>query len=175
FKAGGARLAPARVPCACLKWGTRDKHSDHHTHSQHRSFRGRRAMKIPVTVTRKHQSTTVSIAKTAKGLVKSETIIVELQGVLESSSKDLESDDPQAALEGAEIGLLDMSNPEKPVLRIGNHELEGKSQKKYPGIDESENQAGGTKVTTNRFDIVDIIERKIIFSKRPQPIVAILN
>ncbi|KAI9622550.1 hypothetical protein KEM48_007167 [Puccinia striiformis f. sp. tritici PST-130] len=132
-----------------------------------------------------------SQASVNHGLVKSETIIVELQGVLESSSKDLESDDPQAALEGAEIGLLDMSNPEKPVLRIGNHELEGKcmklakplavlrrqelAQKKYPGIDESENQAGGTKVTTNRFDIVDIIERKIIFSKRPQPIVAILN
>ncbi|KAA1109745.1 hypothetical protein PGTUg99_033652 [Puccinia graminis f. sp. tritici] len=146
-------------------------------------------MKIPVTITRKQHSTTVSLAKNTQGLVKSETIIVELQGALESSAKDLETDDPQAALEGAEIGLIDLANPEKPILRIGNHELEGKciklakplvvmrrqelAKKKYPGIDESDNSAGGTRKTSNKFDIVDIIERKLIFSKRPQPIVVI--
>ncbi|EFP79756.1 uncharacterized protein PGTG_06077 [Puccinia graminis f. sp. tritici CRL 75-36-700-3] len=162
-------------------------------------------MKIPVTITRKQHSTTISLAKNTQGLVKSETIIVELQGALESSAKDLETDDPQAALEGAEIGLIDLENPasapiylinrikidimEKPILRIGNHELEGKciklakplvvmrrqelAKKKYPGIDESDNSAGGTRKTSNKFDIVDIIERKLIFSKRPQPIVAI--
>ncbi|OAV88800.1 hypothetical protein PTTG_02678 [Puccinia triticina 1-1 BBBD Race 1] len=146
-------------------------------------------MKIPVTVTRKQHSSTISLAKNSHGLVRSETIIVELQGGLESSSKDVEADDPQTVLEGAEIGLIDLSNLEKPMLRIGNHELEGKCIKlakplvvmrrqqlvqiKYPGIDEAQNSAGGTKETTNRFDIVDVIERKLIFSKRPQPIVVL--
>lgn len=67
-------------------------------------------MKIPVTVTRKQHSTTVSVVKSPKGLVRSETIIVELQGALEASSKDDETDNPHAALEGAEIGLIDMAN-----------------------------------------------------------------
>jgi hypothetical protein len=67
-------------------------------------------MKIPVTITRKQNSTTVTMATNAKGLLRSETIIVELQGALESSSKDLETEDPQATLEGAEIGLMDISN-----------------------------------------------------------------
>ncbi|KAA1084245.1 hypothetical protein PGT21_022351 [Puccinia graminis f. sp. tritici] len=82
-----------------------------------------------------------------------------------------------------------MGIQEKPILRIGNHELEGKciklakplvvmrrqelAKKKYPGIDESDHSAGGTRKTSNKFDIVDIIERKLIFSKRPQPIVVI--
>ncbi|PLW57991.1 hypothetical protein PCANC_00737 [Puccinia coronata f. sp. avenae] len=146
-------------------------------------------MKIPVTITRKQNSTTVTMATNAKGLLRSETIIVELQGALESSSKDLETEDPQATLEGAEIGLMDISNAEKPILRIGNHELEGKfvklakplvvlrrqeiAEKRYPGIDDSEDHGGRARKTSHRFDIVDIIERKILFSKRPQPIVVI--
>ena len=154
-------------------------------------------MKIPVTVTRKQHSTTVSVLKSAKGLVRSETIIVELQGALESSSKDVESDNPHAALEGAEIGVIDMANAVSyfptPLTdhstRIGNHELEGKciklakplvvlrrqelAEKKYPGIDDSEAHVARTNATSHRFDIVDIIERKLLFSKRPQPIVTI--
>ncbi|KAA1084244.1 hypothetical protein PGT21_022348 [Puccinia graminis f. sp. tritici] len=77
-------------------------------------------MKIPVTITRKQHSTTVSLAKNTQGLVKSETIIVELQGALESSAKDLETDDPQAALEGAEIGLIDLANPASAPIYLIN-------------------------------------------------------
>jgi hypothetical protein len=77
-------------------------------------------MKIPVTITRKQHSTTVSLSNKTQGLVKSETIIVELQGALESSAKDLETDDPQAALEGAEIGLIDLSNPASVPIYLIN-------------------------------------------------------
>ncbi|CAH7690585.1 Ctf8-domain-containing protein [Phakopsora pachyrhizi] len=145
-------------------------------------------MRFPISITPHSQSSsdlnveTIDSTTSIVRLNDRETLIVELQGKLELSFSDqldsvpveqLTEDDKELRL-GLEIGKLDLSNQEKPYLRIGNHQLEGKFIKLTNPLTvlrktewKRKHEDGGEE---QGFDIVAIVERKLVFSKRPHPI-----
>ncbi|MBW0519359.1 hypothetical protein O181_059074 [Austropuccinia psidii MF-1] len=151
-------------------------------------------MRVPISIKPIHSTCSENQIKSDE-LNQAESIIIELQGTLEFSNlKD--SDDTQRImidrfgnqnlnLNGIEIGKLDLLNTAKPILKIGNHELEGKIFnlnkplmilrkqsrliRKLKKPDEANQK---TKDHSHQIlDIVDVINRKIVFSSRPQPVI----
>ncbi|CAG7855143.1 SubName: Full=Uncharacterized protein {ECO:0000313/EMBL:CCA68902.1} [Serendipita indica DSM 11827] len=94
-----------------------------------------------------------------------ELVLLELQGSIE-----IEGD-----YAGETIGMLDMSieaclTSSKPTLRIGHHLLEGKLTglpKPLAVLKSNKTAEPDNEVS---FDIVSIIRKKIVFSKRPSPV-----
>ncbi|CCA68902.1 hypothetical protein PIIN_02762 [Serendipita indica DSM 11827] len=89
-----------------------------------------------------------------------ELVLLELQGSIE-----IEGD-----YAGETIGMLDMSIESKPTLRIGHHLLEGKLTglpKPLAVLKSNKTAEPDNEVS---FDIVSIIRKKIVFSKRPSPV-----
>ncbi|KAG2348046.1 hypothetical protein BDR05DRAFT_957696 [Suillus weaverae] len=109
-----------------------------------------------------------------------ELVLVELQGTL-----DIECDE-DTTKDGQFVGKLNLKDANKPTLIVGHHLLEGKvvtlpkplgvmhrkeSSKRhsYPGDgDHSSRLAEDTGVS---WGIVAVVKKKIVFSKRPMPIV----
>ncbi|EGG00122.1 uncharacterized protein MELLADRAFT_112052 [Melampsora larici-populina 98AG31] len=130
-------------------------------------------MRLPISVTPSKAVQSVTTDSTCT-VVNGETIIVELQGKLEISSHD-EDIDENSARAGLEIGKLDVSDPRKPLLTIGNHQLEGKIVE-FPSplalLRKIELGAlPSPSDTQTQLDIIALVNRKIVFSKRPHPIV----
>jgi len=92
-----------------------------------------------------------------------EVVILELQGSLET----------EGDYSGETIAQLDMSIPTKPTLRIGHHLLEGKiaSLPKPLAVLRTDTNSDENATSPIAFDIVAIIRKKLLFSKRPSPIV----
>ncbi|TDL25684.1 hypothetical protein BD410DRAFT_716936 [Rickenella mellea] len=103
-----------------------------------------------------------------------EVVLIELQGALQ-----VEGDRA-----GQQVGKLHFANDdEKPTLTIGHHLLEGKvvklpkplavlykRQASTPGaLDDPSREDSGSDVG---YDVVGVVKRKLIFSKRPIPIVS---
>ncbi|KAF7336894.1 hypothetical protein MVEN_02125700 [Mycena venus] len=109
-----------------------------------------------------------------------ELVLVELQGELEvECTNDSERD-------GQLVGRLCIDDAaKKPTLTIGHHLLEGKvAQLPKPlaviqrvsgaGPDAMDCDTGGSQVgeaSTVSWDAIAVVKRKIVFSKRPMPIV----
>ncbi|KAG8770456.1 hypothetical protein FRC12_004241 [Ceratobasidium sp. 428] len=83
--------------------------------------------------------------------------LIEIQGRLE-----VEGD-----REGGSVGVLSIDEKDKVTLRIGVHHLEGKiaSLPKPLGI------LTKRRLPQTEYEITEIVSKKIIFSKRPTPIV----
>ncbi|KAJ7442463.1 Ctf8-domain-containing protein [Mycena latifolia] len=126
-----------------------------------------------------------SAAKLPPSLAKishDELVLIELQGALEVECvSDSERD-------GRLVGRLCIDEAvKKPTLTIGHHLLEGKVallpkplailQRVVPGdldsmdCDASDGDATGREATAVAWEAIAIVKRKIIFSKRPMPIV----
>jgi len=87
-----------------------------------------------------------------------ETVIIELQGSIQ-----IEGDKS-----GELIGNIDVTNIEKPTLKIAHHLLEGKLVKLQKPLAVLLRNDGADPVS---FDMVAIVNQKLVFSKRPVPIV----
>ncbi|CAE6471916.1 unnamed protein product [Rhizoctonia solani] len=87
-----------------------------------------------------------------------ELFLIEMQGKLEV----------EGPKEGGFVGVLGLDDSDKVTLRIGVHHLEGKiaSLPKPLGILTKHKSGAGT-----TYDITEIVIKKIIFTKRPTPIV----
>ncbi|PIL36333.1 hypothetical protein GSI_00021 [Ganoderma sinense ZZ0214-1] len=113
-----------------------------------------------------------------------ELVLIELQGVLEVEGNR----------DGQLVGQLEVdSATKKPTLMIGYHKLEGKlvnlnkplavlhrhdSQPKNEDnedaameVDGSEDRVGGASEAKS-WDMIAIVKRKMVFSKRPMPVVS---
>ncbi|KAG8869782.1 hypothetical protein FRC20_000853 [Serendipita sp. 405] len=91
-----------------------------------------------------------------------ELVLLEFQGSIET----------EGDYTGEIIGNLDMTIESKPTLRIGHHLLEGKiASLPKPLAVMRRTDSTSDSETPYSFDIVAIIRKKIIFSKRPTPIV----
>ncbi|BGP50940.1 hypothetical protein JCM10450v2_006866 [Rhodotorula kratochvilovae] len=128
-----------------------------------------------------------------------EPFLVELQGSLEGPTGEEcageEASKAAAAMEGVRVGKVDLSDPKKPVLRIAHHRLEGKLETlltpyallrttrtapspssssfeappaKRPRVAPRAGDEAGTRV-----EIAALIRRKLVFSKRPEPLVEV--
>lgn len=86
-----------------------------------------------------------------------ETVIIELQGSIEIQGEKF----------GQLIGNLDVTNVEKPTLKIAHHLLEGKLVKLQRPLAVLLRNDGGPV----SFDMVAIVKQKLVFSQRPVPIV----
>ncbi|KAG0144860.1 hypothetical protein CROQUDRAFT_108213 [Cronartium quercuum f. sp. fusiforme G11] len=135
-------------------------------------------MRLPISVTQKVHSSQASLSSDSTfTLVNGETVIVELQGKLEISYDEGPNVNQEAIREGLEIGRLDLSNPKKPLLTIGNHQLEGKIVKLTTPLallrkmESASVSAHSDPDHRTQLDIVSIVERKFVFAKRPSPIV----
>jgi len=113
-----------------------------------------------------------------------ELVLIEMQGTLES-------DNDKA---GQTVGKLTIDEKtKKSTLLIGHHLLEGKlvnlpkplailHRPPRPPLDEDEDEASaednierdwsGAKKEQRGWDVVAVVKRKMIFSKRPMPVVA---
>ncbi|KAH9822373.1 Ctf8-domain-containing protein [Melampsora americana] len=129
-------------------------------------------MRLPISVTPSKAGQ--SVTESTCTLVNGETIIVELQGKLEISSHEKDIDEASARA-GLEIGKLDVSDPKKPLLTIGNHQLEGKIVEfASPLTLLRKIELGALSSPADsqtQLDIIAIVNRKFVFSKRPHPIV----
>ncbi|KAL5634719.1 hypothetical protein ACGC1H_002680 [Rhizoctonia solani] len=87
-----------------------------------------------------------------------ELFLLEMQGKLEV----------EGSKEGGFVGVLGLDDSDKVTLRIGVHHLEGKiaSLPKPLGILTKHKSDAGT-----TYEITEIVTKKIIFTKRPTPIV----
>ncbi|CAE6482452.1 unnamed protein product [Rhizoctonia solani] len=87
-----------------------------------------------------------------------ELFLIEMQGKLEV----------EGPKEGGFVGVLGLDDSDKVTLRIGVHHLEGKigSLPKPLGIMTKNKSDDGT-----TYEITEIVTKKIIFTKRPTPIV----
>ncbi|CAE6438899.1 unnamed protein product [Rhizoctonia solani] len=87
-----------------------------------------------------------------------ELFLLEMQGQLEI----------EGPKEGGFVGVLGVDDSDKVTLRIGVHHLEGKiaSLPKPLGILTKHKSDAGTS-----YEITEIVAKKIIFTKRPTPIV----
>lgn len=111
-----------------------------------------------------------------------ELVLIELQGTL-----DIECDE-DTTRDGQFVGKLNLEDANKPTLIIGHHLLEGKivilpkplgvahrkeSSKRngFPGDGDSSRSVEDTLSSGVSWDIVAVVKKKIVFSKRPMPIV----
>ncbi|KAG2369108.1 Ctf8-domain-containing protein [Suillus spraguei] len=111
-----------------------------------------------------------------------ELILIELQGTL-----DIECDE-DTTRDGQFVGKLNLKDANKPTLIIGHHLLEGKvvtlpkplgvmhrkeSSKRqcYLGDGDNSSSVEDTWNLGVSWDIVAVVKKKIVFSKRPMPIV----
>lgn len=111
-----------------------------------------------------------------------ELVLIELQGTL-----DIECDE-DTTRDGQFVGKLNLNDVNKPTLIIGHHLLEGKivtlpkplgvahrkeGSKRYsfPGDGDSSRSAENTLSSGVSWGIVAVVKKKIVFSKRPMPIV----
>ncbi|KAG1821079.1 Ctf8-domain-containing protein [Suillus subaureus] len=111
-----------------------------------------------------------------------ELVLIELQGTL-----DIRCDE-DTTRDGQFVGKLNLKDANKPTLTIGHHLLEGKvvtlpkplgvmhrkeSSKRhdYPGDGDSSRSIENTWNPGVSWDIVAVVTKKIVFSKRPMPIV----
>ncbi|CAE6439826.1 unnamed protein product [Rhizoctonia solani] len=87
-----------------------------------------------------------------------ELFLLEMQGKLEV----------EGPKEGGFVGVLGLDDSDKVTLRIGVHHLEGKiaSLPKPLGLLTKHKSNAGT-----TYEITEIVTKKIIFAKRPTPIV----
>jgi len=112
-----------------------------------------------------------------------ELVLIELQGTLDVQCPELTTKDGQL------IGTLNVADMNKPTLTIGNHLLEGKvvNLPKPLGVlhkhvrhgrsgstavhaaDDSggEGEGEGKQI---RWDVMAVVKKKIVFSKRPMPV-----
>ncbi|GJE94578.1 Ctf8-domain-containing protein [Phanerochaete sordida] len=106
-----------------------------------------------------------------------EVVLVELQGALEV----------EGSSEGQFVGKLTVdSDSKKPTLRIGHHLLEGKlvnlnkpfavmHKQARPEDVEQESDRNSPFATESstppQWDIIAVVKRKMVFAKRPMPIV----
>ncbi|KAG1738358.1 Ctf8-domain-containing protein [Suillus paluster] len=111
-----------------------------------------------------------------------ELVLIELQGTLDiESSEDTTRD-------GQFVGKLNLKDANKPTLIIGHHLLEGKvvnlpkplgvmhrkeTSKRYgyPGNGDDSRTMKDTSNPGVSWGIVALVKKKIVFSKRPMPIV----
>ncbi|TFK49386.1 hypothetical protein OE88DRAFT_422511 [Heliocybe sulcata] len=130
-------------------------------------------MIIPITLPRP-SSSSPSLPRALAKLGSSEVVLIELQGSLE-----VEGDRA-----GQAVGTLTFpeDNNAKPTLLIGHHLLEGKLvtlqkplavlRRAAPTINSaSHNDEHEEKGEGRRYDMLAIVRRKIVFSKRPIPVV----
>ncbi|KAI6006614.1 Ctf8-domain-containing protein [Pisolithus orientalis] len=133
-------------------------------------------MIIPVTISRPSQFST-KLPPQLVTLGHDELFLIELQGTLDVEGTEKEDKDGQV------IGTLNTTDMNKPTLTIGYHLLEGKvvNLAKPLGVlhkqvsapvggestgPESQEEIGvGTK-----WDVIAIVKKKMVFSKRPMPI-----
>ncbi|KAG1843793.1 chromosome transmission fidelity protein 8, partial [Suillus subalutaceus] len=111
-----------------------------------------------------------------------ELVLIELQGTL-----DIECDG-DSTRDGQFVGKLNLKDANKPTLIIGHHLLEGKvvtlpkplgvmhrkeSSKRhgYPGDEDSSRSVEDTWNPGVSWGIIAVVKKKIVFSKRPMPIV----
>ncbi|KAG2107247.1 Ctf8-domain-containing protein [Suillus discolor] len=111
-----------------------------------------------------------------------ELILIELQGTL-----DIECDE-DTTRDGQFVGKLNLNDTNKPTLTIGHHLLEGKivtlpkplgvmhrkeSSKRQGGYPTDGDSSRSVEDTWNpgvSWGIVAVVKKKIVFSKRPMPI-----
>lgn len=146
-------------------------------------------MKIPLSVTPTRAGPRPTDASSSVILFNDETLIVELQGTLELSKPGGNGlmIGHDCSKDGLDIGRLDLTNPERPQLVIGNYQLEGKVVKLAKPLTVVRKTEWKSKLETSlepsrgaqsypsqlhqSLDIVALVERKLVFTKRPQPIV----
>ncbi|KAI0090997.1 Ctf8-domain-containing protein [Irpex rosettiformis] len=103
-----------------------------------------------------------------------ELVLIELQGSL----------DVEGEISGQLVGKLDLeTDPKKPTLLIGHHLLEGKLQNLAKPLavmhknSRESSKPGGEMVqevdssSSTEWDIVAVVRRKMVFTKRPMPMV----
>ncbi|KAG2122783.1 Ctf8-domain-containing protein [Suillus clintonianus] len=112
-----------------------------------------------------------------------ELVLIEMQGTL-----DIECNEDTSTRDAQFVGKLNLTNANKPTLIIGHHLLDGKvvtlpkplgvmhrkeTSKRYdcPGDEDSSRSAEDTSNPGVSWGIVAVVKKKIVFSKRPMPIV----
>lgn len=124
-------------------------------------------MIIPVRLPSQVPSPTTPLHPILATIASNETAIIEFQGSIETEGE----------YSGQSIASLDMSIPAKPTLRIGHHLLEGKIvslPKPMAVLKTVPNPEEGAS-SPIAFDITAIIRKKIVFSKRPSPMVGYVS
>ncbi|THH32253.1 hypothetical protein EUX98_g1954 [Antrodiella citrinella] len=146
-------------------------------------------MLIPVNLTSSSSSSGGSLPPQLAPFGSDELILIEMQGTLETDSKRA----------GMMVGTLDIDDrTKKSTLRIGHHLLEGKlvnlpkplavlyRPPRPPTITEDdmdeeersveeedvERDWAGAKKEQRGWDVVAVVKKKMVFSKRPMPMVA---
>lgn len=135
-------------------------------------------MIIPITISRPGQFS----AKLPPQLVTlghDELFLIELQGTLDVEGTEAADKDGQL------IGTLNMADMNKPTLTIGYHLLEGKvvnltkplgvlhKQACTPveGVSTSSGGPSQEEVGTGtKWDVIAVVKKKLVFSKRPMPV-----
>ncbi|KIJ51482.1 hypothetical protein M422DRAFT_44013 [Sphaerobolus stellatus SS14] len=142
-------------------------------------------MLIPLTLTPPPTRLPPPLPPTLAKLGSDEIVLIELQGSLEVPQDGTKKD-------GGNIGVFRVVN-DKPTLTIGYHLLEGKlvslskplavlyktNHDDDPDgaagwsmdVDESNRNGAPKSNGETSYDVVAIIKRKVVFSKRPTPIV----
>ncbi|KII85100.1 hypothetical protein PLICRDRAFT_331314 [Plicaturopsis crispa FD-325 SS-3] len=139
-------------------------------------------MIIPINIPASGSSTTPKLPPQLATLGNDEVVLIELQGALE-----VECNAPTDR-DGQMVGKLRMDEGSgKPTLFIGHHLLEGKivtlpkpiavihrpARSSQPTDEEGgEGEEGGAQGQVG-WDMLAIVKRKIVFSKRPMPIVGL--
>ncbi|KAI5477620.1 hypothetical protein MNV49_006107 [Pseudohyphozyma bogoriensis] len=155
-------------------------------------------MRLPL-VPVSNLNTTGSSSSPPLAFIDEEPFIVELQGSLELHGA---APDESQDMSDVVVGKIDLSEPTKPILQIAHHRLEGKlvslsepyallrttpaptaptvpaapvatqditsSPLKERGKDKDDEE-----VTPPKIEIVSLVRRKIVFSKRPEPLVTL--
>ncbi|KAI6123297.1 Ctf8-domain-containing protein [Pisolithus thermaeus] len=133
-------------------------------------------MIIPITISRPGQFS----AKLPSQLVTlghDELFLIELQGTLDVEGSEMADKDGQL------IGTLNTTDMNKPTLTIGYHLLEGKVvnltkplgvlHKQAPTPLESVSTSSGVQGEVGagtKWDVIAVVKKKLVFSKRPMPI-----
>jgi len=95
-----------------------------------------------------------------------EWTIIELQGELESKSEE--------ALGGKLIGDLHYNHDGNPILIVGHHILQGKTQeleKPFIVINKDKTDEMSDEKSDVKYDVTAVIKKKLVFKTRPKPIV----
>jgi len=142
-------------------------------------------MLIPITIS---SSSTVLLPPQLAKLGNDELVLIELQGSLDVECTD------NSERDGQMVGTFRLDEgSSKPTLAIGHHLLEGKivslpkplgviqrstcpstphPHEHDPILDDMDGRVGkGTDTGLSQWDMVAIVKKKIVFSKRPMPIV----
>ncbi|KAF7971068.1 hypothetical protein HWV62_22125 [Athelia sp. TMB] len=135
-------------------------------------------MLIPITISAGSPSASAPLPPQLAKLGNDELVLIELQGAL-----DVECTDPSER-DGQLVGKFRLDEgSDKPTLSIGHHLLEGKivSLSKPLGVMQRTSGARGAVMgdegmeevaaASVQWDVVAIVKKKIVFSKRPMPIV----